>query len=129
MPGHVLALRPRALDLGGIDGARPAEPLGDAGTEARVVRVDPGAVPAADLVALQNAENSGPRRGVAGVDPDLAMIRKKLRFVNLRVACPWRSERLLYPSSPIRLRAQSAGDRRNDVTIGLITSGRASGAM
>jgi pimeloyl-ACP methyl ester carboxylesterase len=30
------------------------------------------------------------------------MIRKKLRFVNLRVACPWRSERLLYPSSPIR---------------------------
>jgi hypothetical protein len=57
------------------------------------------------------------------------MIRNKLRFVNLRVACPWRSEHLLYPSSPIRPRAQSVGDRRNDVTIGLITLGRVSGAM
>jgi len=57
------------------------------------------------------------------------MIRKKLRFVNLRVVCPWRSERPLYASSPIRLRVQSAGDRRNDVTIGLIRSGRVSGAM
>ena len=57
------------------------------------------------------------------------MIRKKLRFVNLRVVGPWRSERLLYASSPIRLRVQSAGDRKNDVTTGLITSGRVSRAM
>jgi cyclic beta-1,2-glucan synthetase len=75
--GHGLALRPHALDLGGIDGARPAKTLGDAGTETRIVGVDPGAVPAPNLVALQNAENSGPRRRVAGIDPDLAMIGER----------------------------------------------------
>ena len=77
MPGDILALRPHALDLGGIDRTRPAEALGDAWAEARIVRIDPGAVPPPDFVALENAKNGRPCRRIAGIDLDPAMLRKR----------------------------------------------------
>ena len=68
MPGDLFAPPPHALDLGRVDGARPAKALGDTGAEARIVRIDPGAMPAADFVALQDAENFRPCRRIAGID-------------------------------------------------------------
>ena len=76
--GHVLAQRPHFLNFRRIDGAGPAEPLGDAGTEMRIVRLDPGAMSLADFVALQDAEYFRPSGRIAGIDADLTMIARTL---------------------------------------------------
>ena len=76
MPGDVFTAPPHALDRCGIDGARPGEPLGDAGAEIRIVRIDPGAVPAPDFVALQDAEDFRPFRRIAGVNADFLIVRE-----------------------------------------------------
>ena len=77
MPGDVFTAPPHALDRGGVDGARPGEPLGNAGTEVRIVRVDPGAVSAPDFIALQDAEDFRPFRRIAGVNADFLVVRER----------------------------------------------------
>ena len=68
MASDAFALRAHAFGLGRIDGTRPADSLGDARTEARLVGVDPRAVPAPNLAPLQDAEDSRPgARGLVGV--------------------------------------------------------------
>ena len=70
--GDVLAERPHTFHFSGVDGAGPAEALGNAGTEVRIVSVDPGAMPLADFIALQDAKYFRPRRRIAGIDADIA---------------------------------------------------------
>ena len=73
---HGLALRPHAFHVRRIDGARPTEAFGNAGTKARIIRLDPRTMPAPDFVALQDAEDPRPSGRIAGIDLDRTMIRE-----------------------------------------------------